>query len=173
MVIYFVTEKFLKERTPIGENVDIKKVVPFLETAAYLRLVPVLGEVFFDDLVTKYNANSLTADEMKVVDKCRMVVAWYASSMATPALNKQMTNKGQQTQSGDFSQNAGDMAEVQAQDRDSVVGRFWLNQLKDYLKRNKDLYPVYLSKPNQKAYLFEEPKCSDLGDSFNDSMFII
>jgi len=64
------------------------------------------------------------------------------------------------------------LAEVQSQDRDSVVGRFWLNQLKDFLKKNKDLYPVYMSDANQKAYLFEKPKETNT-DSFNDSMFII
>lgn len=170
-MIFFVTEKFIKDRTPIGENVDVKKVVPFLETAASMRLIPVLGEVFYTDLLTKYNNQSLSANEQIIVDKCKYVVAWYASSMATPALNKQMTNKGQQTQSGDYSQNAGDTAEVQAQDRDSVIGRFWLNQLKDYLKRNKSLFAVYLSKPNQDSFLFEEPK-TITPDSFNDSMYL-
>lgn len=171
-MIYFVTEKFLKDETPIGENIDIKKVVPFLKTAAAMRLIPVLGKLFYNDLLTKYNAQTLSVKEKELVNEIQPVVAWYAAAMALPDLNNQRTNKGQQKQSGDYSQSTGKTEQVDAQDQDTSIGRFWLNQLKDYIKLNKEDFPVYMSKENQKNFLFECP-VADESAGFNDSILII
>lgn len=171
-MIYFVTEKFLKDETPIGENVDIKKVLPFLKTAANMRLIPVLGRLFYKDLLDKYNAQTLNTDEVELVGHVKMVVAWYASYLATPALNKQVTNKGQQRQNGDYSTSVEDQGEVKAQDVDSSVGRFYLNELKNELKIKKGVFPVYESKENKDSFLFEQPKTIE-PDSYGDYFIVI
>lgn len=175
MRIYFVSETYLKDETPIGENVDIKKVVPFLKTACYMRLEDLLGEVFLEDLLTKYEDESLSADEEALVDKCRLVVSWYASSMVTPRLNNNTSNKGQQRQSGDYSTASNDNSEKEAQDQDSVTGRFWRNKLAEYLDRNKSKFPVYTSKLNQDTLPANKKKVCETTDpnGYNDSMFII
>ena len=42
-MIYFVTETFLKAKTPITQNVDVNGITPFIETNANMRIQPILG----------------------------------------------------------------------------------------------------------------------------------
>ena len=41
-MIYFVTETFLKAKTPITQNVDVNEITPFIETNADMRIQPIL-----------------------------------------------------------------------------------------------------------------------------------
>lgn len=167
MQIYFVTEKYIKDETPIGENVDIKKVLPWIKTAALMRVRRVLGKDLFADLLTKYNAQTLSADEKDLVEQIQPVVAWYAASMSLPSLNSQPTNKGQQKQRGDYSENAGSEEEVKAQDTYTVTGRMWLNDLIDFLKDNGSKYPLYPENCGCGSVTKTDP------NGFNDSFIIV
>jgi hypothetical protein len=62
-MLYFITETYLKTNTPITANVDVTDVTPYIATQAQLRVMPILGTVFYDDLLTKYNAQTLDPDE--------------------------------------------------------------------------------------------------------------
>jgi hypothetical protein len=58
-MLYFITETYLKNNTPITANVDVNNVTPYLATQAALRIQPILGTTFYNDLLTKYNAQTL------------------------------------------------------------------------------------------------------------------
>ena len=46
---YFITENYLKNNTPITANVDVTDVTPYIATQAQLRVMPILGTVFYND----------------------------------------------------------------------------------------------------------------------------
>lgn len=161
-MIYFVTETFLTDKTPIGENVDIKKVLPWIETAANIYVKEKIGKALFDDLLTKWNNQDTTEQEDALIEFIKLVISWYAASMSLPDLNNQVTNKGQQRQNGSYSNSSGVNAEYEGQDRYASVGRYWYKEMADFLSDNKDKYPLYKS-----------PDCGKkdpiVNDGFNNS----
>lgn len=104
-MIYFVTETYLKTNTPITKNVDVTDVMPYVATQARLKIAPILGKYFYDDILTKYNAQTLSADETTLVEYIQPVIAWYSAQDAAFGLSYQLKNKGVQVQFGDYSTN--------------------------------------------------------------------
>ena len=92
-MIYFVTENFLKVNTPITRNVDVTDVFPYVKPAADMRLQAILGSYFYNYLLTQYNDEVLTNDEVTLVEKIQFVVAWRAAEQAAFGLTYQLKTK--------------------------------------------------------------------------------
>jgi hypothetical protein len=65
--------------------------------------MPILGTTFYNDLLTKYNAQTLSPDEEDLVAFIQPIIAWRAAEDAVFGLSLQLKNKGLQTQFGDNS----------------------------------------------------------------------
>ena len=46
-MIYFVTENYLKTKTPITANIDVNAITPFISTQSDMRVQPILGTYFY------------------------------------------------------------------------------------------------------------------------------
>jgi hypothetical protein len=147
-MIYFVTETFLKAKTPITQNVDVNEITPFIETNADMRIQPILGTFFYDDLLTKYNAQTLSADETTLVSKIQPCIAWYSAADAVFTLTYQLKNKGLQKQSGDFSESVTREEVSDGIEYYESRAAFYEQRLRVYLKENKDLFSNYTSTSN-------------------------
>lgn len=172
MLKYFVTENYVKDETPILLNVDFKTLAPWMKTAAETKVKNVLGRNFYTYLLEKYNDEDLTTEEMELVDQIRPVVAWYGASYAIPDLNKKLGNKGQQRQNGTFTQPVQDIDEIRASDQYAAAGRFYMDELKLFLKERGQEFPQYMESQNRKSEGFKSPD-SEEGIGFNDSIVII
>ena len=102
-MIYFITEAYIKLKTPITQNVDVNEITPFIATVSDMRIQPILGTYFYNDILTKYNAQTLSPDEEILVSYIQPVVAWRSAEDAVFGLSYQLKNKGLQTQFGDNS----------------------------------------------------------------------
>jgi hypothetical protein len=152
---------------PITRNVASHDITLFVEQAGLSFVQPILGRYFYNDLLTKYNAQTLSANETILVEKMQPAIGWRSTYDCVIALTYQLKNKGLQKQNGDNSE-AVEMAEV------GFVGKHYVqkaelfeNLLRKYLRKNKDLFPVYTSAENN--------DCEDApvdGDTFNDILFI-
>ena len=110
-MLYFITENYLKTNTPITANVDVTDVTPYIATQSALRIQPILGTTFYNHLLAAYNAQTLTNDEITLVEFIQPVIAWRSAEDAVFGLSYQLKNKGLQTQNGD-SENQATMGEV-------------------------------------------------------------
>jgi len=148
-MIYFVTEQFLKEKTAITQNVDAKDLAPYISQSVKTYIKPILGYRFTEDLLTKYNANSLSADEMELVEFIQYMVAFYSAYDAIPNISFRVSNKGIQSQFGDYSNSEG-VATVEYI-RNNVLKFAKINEgeLRDFLALYKAKFPLYLDKINQ------------------------
>ena len=81
-VIYFVTENYLKVNTPITANVNITEVLPLVKGAADMWTQSTLGTYFYNDLLVKYNAQTLNPDEETLVALMQPSIAWRAAADA-------------------------------------------------------------------------------------------
>ena len=66
---YFVTENWLKTNGVITANVDATDFSPLVQFAAKAFIKKQIGSYFFEDLLTKYNAQTLSLVEQSVVEK--------------------------------------------------------------------------------------------------------
>lgn len=153
-MVYFVTENFIKTTTPVSENVDANDIMPSIYTAAMGYVRPIIGTVFFNDLLTKYNAQTLNNDEINLVqDWIKPAIAWRACQQISISATFQLKNKGLQTQSGDFSQTpeyrAAMFVSHEYGDRAAMFENLLLKHLED--KTVAALYPVFLQNNNKEA----------------------
>jgi hypothetical protein len=102
-MLYFITETYLKTNTPITANVDVTDVTPYIATQSALRIQPILGTTFYNHMLTAYNNQTLTPDEIDLVEFIQPVIAWRSAEDAVFGLTYQLKNKGLQTQNGDYS----------------------------------------------------------------------
>ena len=136
-MIYFVTENFLKVNTPITRNVDVTDVFPYVKPAADMRLQAILGSYFYNYLLTQYNDEVLTNDEVTLVEKIQFVVAWRAAEQAAFGLTYQLKNKGIQQQSGDYSSSVSQSETAFVMDHYGQMAAFYEKRLINYLLNTK------------------------------------
>lgn len=167
-MIYFVTEKWIKENTPITANVDVTEITPWLKTSAEMWILPILGTYFYNDLLTKYNAQTLSNDESTLVNMIKPAIAWRAAGDAVYALSRQLKNKGLQSQSGEYSESV-ELTEVQfAMSHYNQKAEYYESLIFKYLKENKGLYPNFTSTNNSDSLVKPQK-----GDNLSTSIIII
>jgi hypothetical protein len=109
----------------------------------------ILGTHFYKDLLTKYNNQTMSPNELLLLDEIQPAIAWKALSESVKTLSFQLKNKGVQTQFGDF-MNSAEYKSVMYMVHDySDKADFYLNRLSSFLTENRALYPVFLSAENK------------------------
>ena len=167
-MIYFVTEQYLKQKTPITQNVSASDVMPFVEPAASAWMQNILGTYFFNHLLTAYNAQSLNADELVLVAKIQPAIAWRAASDCVLGLTYQLKNKGLQKQNGENSE-AVEQSEVGfVMKHYTQKAEFYESLVRKFLKANKDDYPQFTSKQNKDSELAPQTD-----DNFNTDILFV
>jgi len=172
-MIYFVSETFLKTETPITNNVEITDIYPLIKSVADMWTRDAIGTYFYDDLLVKYNAQTLSPDEIKVVEIMQYCIAWRACSDAVLELSFQLKNKGIQTQSGDFSNSPELKTIALMQKHYEQKAAFYDTRLVEFLKENKNLYPLFLDKLNDDSRIKKLCYHNDNFNSFNCGIFSV
>jgi|SRR5690606_2705080 len=167
-MIHFVTDNYLKSKTPITQNVDSKEIVVFVEPAALSWMRFILGGYFYNDLLVKYNNQTLSVDETALVQKMQPAIAWRAAYDCVIGMTYQLKNKGLQKQNGDNSESV-ELTEAQFVARHyEQKAEFFESIVRSYLKANKALFPVYTSAQNN--------DCEDrpqMDDNFNTDILFV
>lgn len=165
-MIHFVTDTYLKNNTPITKNVSSVELMVYIEPASMSWMRFILGGYFYDYLLAKYNAQTLTTNEEILVAKMQPAIAWRASYDCVIGLTYQLKNKGLQKQNGDNSESV-ELTEAQFVARHyEQKAELFESIVRSYLKSNKDLFPTYTSKENNDC----ENRPQD-DDNFNGDMF--
>jgi len=171
-MIYFVTERYLKLYGMITNNVDASDFTPLIQFASKAFVKKQIGSYFFDDLLAKYNAQTLSANEIEVVDIMKFAIAWRATAEAVLSLSYQLKNKGIQRQRDDNS-DAAEMNEITFMyDNYIQKAQYFELELKQFLLDNKNDYPVYLDKLNKDS-IIKNDYCNAKGDQFNEGTGMI
>lgn len=152
-MIYFVTENYLVTNTPITSNVDVDDYTPFIKTQSDQIIQPILGTYFYNDILTKYNAQTLSNDEETLVEYIQPCIAWYAAKDAAFGLSYQLKNKGVQQQFGDYSTQVTQSEVSFVMEHYEQKGAFYSRRLRNWLVDNKNLFPVFTSDNNKDSDL--------------------
>lgn len=141
--IFFVSETYIKENSPVSQNVDIKDIRPFVPMAQDLFLQPILGTNFYRYLSNVFASGTTNANEDELISYIEPAVAYKACELAMPFLNQQIKNKGNQFQSGDFSSPGTTDDTRYLKNELKNVSEFFFERLRKYLCENEDLFPQY------------------------------
>jgi hypothetical protein len=170
-MIFFITENYLKEKTPITRNIDASDIVPFIQTSSDMFVKDILGSYFYDDILDKYNNQNLNSNETVLVSLIQPVVAWYAASEAVYGVHYSLRNKGIQLQDGENSTAANQNEVVMISKHYKQNGDFYAERLRKYLILNKDVFSKFTDKLNTNSCLTDITPRSD--DGYNSDMMMI
>lgn len=166
--IYFVTDTLLKNTTNLGANVDVRDFQPFIRTASDMYAQALLGTYFYNELLTKYNAQTLSANETTLVQKVQQVICWRATADIAYSQSRKITNKGVQRESGENSEGV-ELNELSFGMRHyNQKAEFWTNRVIKYLLENKSLFSAYTSDNNKDSDI----KATDTTDGTYESDFM-
>jgi hypothetical protein len=171
-MIYFVTKQDLEDNLPISGNADVNDYYFNVKTSADMFTRSILGTYFYNDLLVKYNAQTMNGDELNLLSYIQMAIAWRTASESVITLSYQLKNKGIQTQSGDFSSNAEYKDLMFLVHHYSDKASFYDNRLFTYLVDNKDLYPVFLDNLNNDSTA-KKSACNGSNNNFNSNILFI
>lgn len=170
--IFFITEKFIKNQGIITSNVDVTDFTPLVQYCAKAFIKKQIGSYFFDDLLVKYNNQTLSADETALVERMQYAILWRVCANATITLSYQLKNKGVMRQSGDNETSAEFKEVTFLYDHYISQSDYFQAELKTYILANKDLFPIYLDELNKDS-IIKLDEFNIEGDNYNESSGII
>jgi hypothetical protein len=141
----FISEEYLKEYTPIGELVQWSEVSSTAWIVQSSFVQDVLGTNFYKYLMNVYYLQTLSTDEIALMNYIKPALAYRVADKTLPFIHFQIKNKGVQTQRGDYS----DPAELEVirylREELSSSAEFHFKRLSEYLCENSSLYPGYVT----------------------------
>lgn len=140
---YFIDESWLKEKTPINDNVDVKVIVPFLDVAQDLHLQPLLGSALYNRLMSGVVNSNLNANETALIRLLQPALAYYTVCVAIPFVATQIRAAGiVKTRSETIE--AASKSEVDAlRTASENMADFYGERVTRYLCVNSGLFPEY------------------------------
>lgn len=154
--VYFITEKYLKDKTDIATTVSMDKIDFLPETVYDMQIKFRLGTYFANYLLEKHQLvitgnDTYTPTELELVKLIQKVMAWYICYNTIITLSWQTTNSGTTQNFGDYQQAVQDPTIMHKMDRMKQNGDFYLNQLERYICKNSKDLPQFTDKLNDDA----------------------
>ncbi|MBS1618071.1 MAG: hypothetical protein JST76_06110 [Bacteroidetes bacterium] len=140
----FISEQYIKDKTPLGTNIDVKFILPQIEFAQDSYTQNILGSKFYKHLQASYSGQTLTTNEVELVGLIKPALAYRAAEATLPFIHIQIRNSGTvnlNADNGTVQSSISDMKYL----REVLKSRaeFYENQITDYLAFNADLFPDY------------------------------
>jgi len=99
-------------------------------------------------MLTAYNNQTLTPDEIDLVEFIQPVIAWRSAEDAVFGLTYQLKNKGLQTQNGDYSASVSRSEVAFGMEHYAQKASFFEQRLIGWLLANRNLFPIFISTTN-------------------------
>lgn len=146
------TPNQLKNLTSLSQNIDPELLNPHLLIAQQLYVQPILGDALYNDIVNRFNTNTLTGDSQTLYEEYIVAAigfgAWYSIA---PFLNYKSQRAGIQTTSSP------DNTPVTVEELSLYISRvenlknFYSQRLQTFLDNNQTKYPLYRQGDSQEV----------------------
>tara|TARA_R110002167_G_scaffold241312_2_gene446640 strand:- start:94 stop:597 length:504 start_codon:yes stop_codon:yes gene_type:complete len=141
----FISDAYIKQFTPVGGLVEWSDLEPSVRSTQDSYIQDILGSNFYNYIVSQYEAQALTADEIILMEHIKPALAHRGAEQALVVVHYQIKNKGVMTQSGDYA------AAIELDEfkylRNELANRaeFYEKRLSVYLCDNRLLFPQYIT----------------------------
>ena len=143
---YFIDEQYLKDNSPLGKNIDMVTLYPFMKTAEDIHIQGAIGTNLYNDLITKIIADPTLAanpNELALCKIIRDVMVWLVTVEALPFIGTKIANIGNVQQNGDNLSNADQGKESRLEKKAKDNAMHYTIMLQKYLCENSDLFTEY------------------------------
>jgi hypothetical protein len=139
----FCSESYLKSFTPLNNNIDVNDILPHLQLAEEIWTRELLGNDLFQDLKTKFIAQTLSAIEIELVNLLKPMIAYRCAFEAIPFLSTKMRNGGVVKLKGE-NFDAAPLSEVKYL-RDELANRseYYATRIAQFMCDNSNEFPLY------------------------------
>lgn len=140
----FISEQYLKDRSIISDNADMKTITPTIIYCQDLYIQNILGTDLYEDIKTEIIAGSVSSLNSTLLDNYILKpLMFYILCECTPALQFRYMNKGVMTKNSDNS-NPVDLSTVQyLMSKWRNAAENYADILAKYLCENSNDYPLY------------------------------
>jgi len=141
-----ISHAYLKDKSIIDDNVDMKKLNPTIEDVQLLKIKPLLGTNLYDLIVTQASTATLSANNKILLDEHILrIMTNYIVSESTDILKYRFMNKGVFSKSPENAQNT-DLKELQyLSDKYKNIAESYADSMVHYIKSDTSKYPTYLT----------------------------
>jgi len=143
---YFIDEQYLKDNSPLGKNIDMVTLYPFMKIAEDVHIQGVIGTNLYNDLITKIIADDTLAtypNELALCKKIRDCMVWLVTVEALPFIGTKIANIGNVQQNGENLTNADQGKESRLEAKCKNNAMHYTKMLQGYLCENSDLFSEY------------------------------
>ena len=142
---FFLTEDYLKDNSPLGKNVDIGDVYPYVKAAQNIYIQEMLGTPLYQRLMDSRNASppDTTANEIALLRLVREALLFYSCYRALPFIWAKIRNVGLVKQGGENLEVLTKEEMQYLRDDLKKDADFYLMRVRDYLYQNHTLFAEY------------------------------
>jgi len=140
----FVSEDYIKQNTPINDNVDLKMLKSAIIEAQELHLLESIGTSLYNDLDAKIVAGTIAGNDLILMKTyIRPMLKYWVMVEGAPMLLFKFTNKAVSTSTSDNS------SPVQYEDMKYTVNQFkakaevYTERMVRYIQANLSLFPLF------------------------------
>jgi len=140
-----VSEQYLKAVLPINDNTDYKLLKLHAEEAQLKFILPLLGTEYYDDLITRFVAQTLTTIETnELVPALKRIVAYKAFARLIMTINVAIANNGVSNRIGQYFDSTDKQSEIrQLQSEYNSDADFWTTYVLNILSKYPNSFPLY------------------------------
>lgn len=143
--ILFITEQYIKNKTPLTTNIDAKLIMPQVEYAQDSMIQDILGSKFYNSLQLAFSGQTLDTNQTYLVGLIQIALAYRAAERTIPFIHTQIRNSGTvnlNTDNGAMQSSLSEMKYIR--DMLKEPAEFYELQVKNYLIYNAKLFPDYI-----------------------------
>jgi hypothetical protein len=154
-MITFLSIETLKSRGLIGDNVDVKVILPIIEEVQDQYIQPIVGTSLYEDLKARVNAGTVSSGSPSYTtlldDYIIPCMIRYAEAEILQVNTFKIAQKGTQTKNGEHNQPAtmSEMINIEQGRRNKA--EWYAQRITDYLIANINTYPKYQSQTRTDA----------------------
>ena len=144
--VYFISTQYLRDNSPINENVDPKLLKSAIKEAQEIYIRDVIGSGIYDELQDQAYNDTLTTDNRTLLDSYIAPCSkYYSLTESMLPMTFKFMNKSVATRN---SENAtpittSELTQIEQRYRDKA--EYYAERLRDYLRENPTLYPKFLN----------------------------
>ena len=147
--VYFISTTYLKENSPVNENVDDKLLKSAIKESQEIYIRDIIGSGLYNELQTQAFANTLSNLNVTLLDTyVAPCLKYYTLTECLLPLTFKMMNKSVAAREAENARaiSVDELTLIEQRFRDKA--EYYANRLRDYLRANTNLYPLFLNAGN-------------------------
>ena len=147
--VYFISTTYLKDNSPLNENVDDKLLKSAIKEAQEIYIRDVIGSGIYNELQVQAFAGTLTQLNTTLLDSyIAPCLKYYTLTEAMLPMTFKLMNKSVASRESDNARavSVEEMTLIEGRYRDKA--EYYENRLRDYLRTYTNDYPLFLNPGN-------------------------